>query len=131
MLILPIANKKPPREVLLLTEHPRITREKKTIDAMVHIYCHSHHDTKGKELCIECSKFMVYAKMRLDKCPFQEKKSTCGKCLIHCYQSPMKEQAKIVMRYSGPRMLLHHPSLAMHHVVDGFRKPPKKAIKKQ
>lgn len=42
----------------------------------------------------------------------------------------MKEHVKVVMRYSGPGMLVHHPGLAMHHVVDGFRKP-KKVIKKQ
>jgi hypothetical protein len=131
MLILPITHMKTLSEVGPLSEHPRITREKKTIDAMVHIYCKDHHDTQKGELCPECSKFMDYAKMRLDKCPFQEKKNTCGKCLIHCYQSPMKEQAKVVMRYSGPRMLTRHPGLAMHHVVDGFRKPPKKAVKKQ
>jgi hypothetical protein len=59
-----------------------------------------------------------------------EKKSNCRKCLIHCHQSPMKEQVKVVMRYSGPGMLVHHPGLVMHHVVDGFRKP-KKVIKKQ
>lgn len=131
MLILSITHMKTLSEVEPLTEHPRITREKKTIDAMVHIYCKSHHDTQKGELCPECSTFMDYAKTRLDKCPFQEKKSTCGKCLIHCYQSSMKEQVKIVMRYAGPRMLRHHPGLAMHHIVDGFRKPPKKAVKKQ
>ena len=111
-------------------EHKRMKREKQTIGYMVEIYCKGHHGTHS-ELCPECKQFKEYAFMRLDKCPFQEKKSTCGKCLIHCYQSPMKEQAKVVMRYSGPRMLTRHPGLAMHHVVDGFRKPPKKAVKKQ
>src|SRR5665647_299109 len=90
-------------------EHPRITREKKTIDSMVHIYCKAHHGTHG-ELCPECIEFKAYAFMRLEKCPFQEKKSTCGKCLIHCYKPDMKEKVRKVMRYSGPRMLLHHPS---------------------
>jgi hypothetical protein len=28
-------------------------------------------------------------------------------------------------------MLLHHPSLAMHHAVDGLKKPKKKAAKNQ
>jgi hypothetical protein len=112
----------------LAIEHPRITREKKTIQAMVKIYCKNHHhENQTGELCLECTKFFEYAKMRLDRCPFQEKKSTCGKCQIHCYQPPMREKVKKVMRYSGPRMLLHHPGLAMHHAVDGFRKPPKKA----
>ena len=49
----------------------------------------------------------------------------CGKCLVHCYQPQMREKVKGVMRYSGPRMLLHHPVLAMHHAVDGFKKPQK------
>ncbi|HTY75391.1 MAG TPA: nitrous oxide-stimulated promoter family protein [Candidatus Nanoarchaeia archaeon] len=106
------------------SEHPRIAREKKTIKAMVGIYCKGHHKTKGGELCPECTEFLAYAHMRLDKCPFQEKKSTCGKCLIHCYRPDMKEKVKVVMRYSGPRMLLPHPVLALHHVWDGRTKPP-------
>ena len=108
----------------MTVEHPRITREKKTIGAMLDIYCKNHHETK-KGLCPECTELFEYAKMRLDKCPFQEKKSTCGKCLVHCYQPQMREKVKVVMRYSGPRMLLHHPGLALHHVVDGRKKPQK------
>ena len=110
----------------MVTEHPRIRREKKTIEAMVRIYCKNHHESKG-ELCPECSELLEYAKMRLDKCPFQEKKPTCGKCLIHCYQPQMREKVKKVMRHSGPRMLLHHPVLAIHHVIDGHKKPEKLA----
>lgn len=106
-------------------EHPRISREKKTIDHMAHIYCHAHHGTRGDALCPECSDFTAYAFMRLDKCPFQEKKSTCGKCLIHCYRPDMKEKVRKVMRFSGPRMLLHHPGEALHHAWDGRVKPPK------
>ena len=104
-------------------QHPRITREKKTIDVMVHIYCKAHHGTKGDELCPECTEFLEYAFLRLAKCPFQEEKSTCGKCLVHCYQPQMREKAKEIMRYSGPRMLLHSPRLALHHVFDGRKKP--------
>ncbi len=111
-------------------EHPRITREKKTIHAMTQIYCHAHHQTTD-ELCPECAEFEAYAYLRLDKCPFQEKKSTCGKCLVHCYRPDMKEKVKKVMRYSGPRMLLHHPGLALHHVWDGRTKPSKLEKKAQ
>jgi hypothetical protein len=35
----------------------------------------------------------------------------------------MKEKVKTVMRYSGPRMLLHGPGLALHHAFDGRKKP--------
>ena len=110
-------------ELDLSNQHPRITREKKTIDKVVHIYCRAHHDTKGGELCSECTEFLEYAFLRLDKCPFQEEKSTCGKCLVHCYQPEMREKAKKIMRYSGPRMLLRSPGLALHHVFDGSKKP--------
>jgi hypothetical protein len=106
------------------SEHPRIKREKKTIEAMVRIYCKKHHKSQGK-LCPECNELLEYAKMRLDKCPFQEKKTTCGKCPIHCYQPQKREKVKKAMRYAGPRMLLHHPVLAMHHAFDGFKKPKK------
>jgi hypothetical protein len=35
----------------------------------------------------------------------------------------MREKVKKVMRYAGPRMLLHSPSLALHHAFDGRKKP--------
>jgi hypothetical protein len=35
----------------------------------------------------------------------------------------MKEKVKMVMRYSGPRMLLRGPGLALHHAFDGRKKP--------
>ena len=106
-------------------QHPRIMREKKTINAMVHIYCKGHHHEikEAAELCPECTHFLEYAFLRLDKCPFQEEKSTCGKCLVHCYQPQMREKVKQVMRYSGPRMLLRNPGLALHHAFDGRKSP--------
>jgi hypothetical protein len=105
----------------MTTEHPRITREKKTIEAMIRIYCKNHHETETV-LCSQCSKLFEYAMMRLDKCPFQEKKSTCAKCVVHCYQPQMREKVKKVMRHAGPRMLWHHPLLAINHLLDGRKK---------
>ncbi|MDR0373731.1 MAG: nitrous oxide-stimulated promoter family protein [Nitrososphaerota archaeon] len=108
--------------------HKRMKREKQTIAYMVDLYCKAHHSTHG-ELCSECREFKEYAFLRLDKCPFQEKKSTCGKCVIQCYRPGMKQKVKVVMRYAGPRMLLRHPGLALHHVWDGHREPPTLAKK--
>jgi hypothetical protein len=113
----------------MVSEHPRMKREKKTIEAMVRIYCKNKHMTKG-ELCAECAAFLEYAKLRLDRCPFQEKKTTCAHCPIHCYQPEKRQKAKEIMRYAGPRMLVHHPGLALHHVWDE-RKKPEKLPKKQ
>lgn len=101
---------------------PRIVREKKTVRAMVEIYCRDHHST-GRELCPECGDILNYALTRLDKCPFQEGKTTCANCPVHCYQPAMKDKIKEVMRYSGPRMTYRHPVLAMYHLMDGRKKP--------
>jgi len=99
----------------------RMTRERKTVEAMINIYCHGKHGTRG-ELCAECGEVLDYANKRLEKCPFQEGKTTCGKCFIHCYKPAMKEKIRVVMQYAGPRMISRHPVLALFHFIDGFRK---------
>ena len=103
--------------------HKRMIREKKTITYMIDLYCKAHHKTNG-DLCVDCQQFKEYAHLRLDKCPFQDKKSICGKCNIQCYKPDMKKQARQIMSYSGPRLLLHHPGLALHHIWDKRRKAP-------
>ena len=102
---------------------PRMAREEKTIRAMVRLYCNDHHGTKGM-VCPECKGLMDYALMRLEKCSFQERKTTCANCPVHCYTPEMREKVKTVMRYSGPRMTYRHPVLALYHLIDGRRKKP-------
>jgi hypothetical protein len=97
--------------------------ERKTVEAMIHIYCHDQHKTHDK-LCPECNKLFDYTKRRLDRCPFQENKTTCANCKVHCYKQAMRKKIKDVMRYSGPRMSYRHPLLALVHFFDGFRKEP-------
>ncbi len=99
----------------------RIAREKRTIEAMVALYCRDNHQTTTG-LCEECTALLEYARLRLDKCPFGEDKPTCARCLIQCYKPDMREKIKRVMRYSGPRMLLYHPALAIGHLWDGFKR---------
>ena len=102
---------------------PRIEREDKTITAMIRLYCHDHHGTQ-EALCEECTGLLAYARLRLEKCPYQAEKPTCAHCPIHCYRPDMRERVREVMRYAGPRMLLHHPVLALRHLLDGLRKAP-------
>jgi len=106
----------------LSSSHPRLLREHKTIDLMTRIYCQGHHQS-GDVVCQSCQILNDYAHLRLEKCPYQEKKTTCANCPTHCYKKSMREQVKIMMRYAGPRMLLKHPRYAILHIVDGFRKP--------
>ena len=101
----------------------RLAREWKTMEAMIRIYCRNHHKT-GATLCAECQGLLDYATVRLERCRFGAEKPTCAKCPVHCYQRARREQVRIVMRYSGPRMVWEHPIMSLRHWLDGFRKAP-------
>jgi hypothetical protein len=106
--------------------HPRMTREAKTMEVMVAMYCHDQHGTLNG-LCEECQELIEYAQGRLEKCPFQEGKTTCAKCPIHCYRPALRGRMRAVMRHSGPRMLWRHPIMTVQHLWDGLRKEPIRA----
>jgi hypothetical protein len=103
--------------------HPRIARERTTVETMIGFYCHEQHGI-GHGLCEQCETLQDYARQRLQKCPFQEGKTTCAKCPVHCYRPEMRERIRSVMRYAGPRMLFRHPILAIQHMADGRRNEP-------
>jgi hypothetical protein len=105
------------------TRHPRMDRERRTVEAMLDLYCHHQHGSNNG-LCAECEALRIYAGRRLEVCPFQEGKTTCAKCPVHCYQVAMRERIRTVMRYAGPRMLYRHPIMTLQHMVDGLRNEP-------
>lgn len=129
----------------------RIEREQQTVEVMIGVYCKSNHANYGQEeeipdknsesklsgssrggggvgkrdttgLCDQCQHLMNYAMEKLDKCPQKENKPTCLKCTIHCYSDEMRERIRDVMKFSGPRMLMKHPVLAVRHLLDGWKK---------
>lgn len=102
-------------------------KEKKVVETMIRVYCKGKkHACHGEEtLCKECQELLDYANMRTDKCPFMETKTFCANCRVHCYKKDMRETIKEVMRYSGPRMLIHHPFLAISHVIESNREKKK------
>lgn len=100
----------------------RIAREGRTLGAMMDIYCRGQHG--ADRLCAECSGLLAYARGRLKDCPFQEGKTTCAQCPVHCFQPAMREMIRAVMRYSGPRMLRRHPAMTVRHLLDRRRKEP-------
>ena len=97
----------------------RVFREKRTIRAMLQIYCRGHHGSTI--LCSDCRELLDYAHCRLDRCPFGADKPTCVNCPIHCYKPTMRHKIRSVMRYAGPRLIIRHPILAVRHVLDGRR----------
>jgi hypothetical protein len=103
--------------------HPRLARELATLAAMFAINCRDLHGT-GDALCDECAALLAYATRRLDRCVFGDNKPTCANCTVHCYSADKREDVRAVMRYAGPRMMWHHPVLALRHVLDGRRPAP-------
>ena len=89
-------------------------KETHTVYEMIHLYCIKKH--KEKVLCEECLALYEYAKMCIEKCPFMETKTFCSQCKVHCYKKDQREQIRKVMRFSGPRMLLYHPLMAVRHL---------------
>ena len=102
--------------------------ELKTIKLMTIIYCQAHHQgcVCDDDLCDDCAAFIKYAEQKLDRCVYGELKPACKTCPIHCYKPDQKEQARLIMRYSGPRMLMKHPILAIKHLIKANKQFPKK-----
>lgn len=94
----------------------RIEREKVTVRHMIELWCRHQHG--GKELCEECRELSDYSLAKLENCMFGENKTKCHKCSVHCYKPEMRERIREVMRYSGPRMLFHHPVEAMIFLIN-------------
>lgn len=91
-------------------------REKELVSQMIALYCRKNHGGKG--LCPDCAALDAYARLRSDKCPFMETKTFCSNCRVHCYKPEMREKIRLVMRFSGPRMIFHHPIVAVRHVIE-------------
>ncbi len=93
-------------------------REKHMVSEMIALYCRKRHRTRAGELCPECAELAEYARQRSDRCPFMETKTFCSNCRVHCYKPEMREKIREVMRFSGPRMIFHHPVAAVRHVIE-------------
>ena len=104
------------------------TEKKRAMEAsvmseMIAIYCRGQGHTNrspaadaAPALCPDCRRLLDYARDRIIRCPRMDVKSFCSACPVHCYSRDMREQVRAVMRWSGPRMLLHHPLMTLHHI---------------
>lgn len=100
-------------------------REAKTVEVMIRQYCRLKHQNRDK-LCTDCAALLEYSNKRLASCPFQEGKTSCGKCKIHCYKPDMQKKIRDVMRTIGPRMVFTNPIMSFYHLIDGLQKNPVK-----
>ncbi len=111
-----------------MSRESRLATEQRTVRVMIEMYCRAHHRFDGG-MCDECEELDRYAAGRIDRCPFQEAKPVCARCRVHCYRREQRERIREVMRFSGPRMLLHHPWLALLHGLAGLRRPAEGAAR--
>ena len=95
-------------------------REKKMVSQMIALYCRKQHGSPHG-LCADCAELEAYAGQRSDHCPFIETKTFCSNCQVHCYKPVMRENIRCVMRFSGPRMIFHHPIAAIHHGIETLK----------
>lgn len=93
-------------------------REKEVVGLMIGLYCRGNHGSKSGTLCPDCQALRDYAFLRSDCCPHMETKTFCSNCKTHCYKPEMREKIRAVMRYAGPRMIFHHPVLAIRHLIE-------------
>ncbi len=92
----------------------RIAREKKTVEAMIRLYCRKKKNTV---LCPDCEELLRYAHARLDCCPFGERVRAKEMCTVHCYKPVMRERMRQTAspdreRYSTP------PWAAIRHLLN-------------
>ncbi len=97
------------------------SREREVVTQMIAVYCRGNHGTARGQLCDECAALTEYASTRISRCPFMATKTFCSQCKVHCYAPAQRQAIKDVMRYAGPRMLLKHPAMTIHHGIDTLR----------
>lgn len=72
-------------------------------------------------VCAECADLLRYAEKRRAFCS-KDPKPFCSHCDTHCYSPEMRERMREVMRYAGPRSVLHgHAIDGVRHLIEGRR----------
>lgn len=98
----------------------KIEKEKRTLKFMITLYCEKKHKL-GFDKCSKCQELYEYAAMKLDKCKFGENKTSCKRCSVHCFNQERKEQIKVVMRFSGPRIIFYRPYDYIKYILKSKR----------
>lgn len=123
---------------------PAVASDTRLLGDFTAIYCRGRH--KGAErqalasegaalgvygrtapvVCDACADLLSYAEKRRAFCP-KDPKPFCSYCDTHCYRPEARETMREVMRYSGPRSMLHgHAIAGIRHLIEG-RKAKKEA----
>ena len=126
---------------------PKVVSDTRLLGDFAVIYCKGNHADAAKEplasagsvlgvygakppmVCERCADLLAYAERRRALCP-KDPKPFCSHCDTHCYRPEQAEYMREVMRYAGPRSLLHgHAVDGIKHVIEG-RKAKKAAAER-
>lgn len=118
---------------------PQVAKDTRLLGDFAVIYCRGNHGDvrrvplasegaalgvygrKTPVVCDECTGLLAYAEKRRAFCP-KDPKPFCSHCDTHCYQPEMREFMRDVMRYSGPRAVLHgHAIDSAKHLIASHR----------
>ncbi|WP_367277228.1 nitrous oxide-stimulated promoter family protein [Oceanispirochaeta sp.] len=88
----------------------------KTLRRTYSLYCRANHLDPSKFLCQTCTADLNYSNQKTLKCPFKKYGRTCSSCKVHCYDKDHRDRIRTVMRFTGPRLILHNPVLAGRHL---------------
>lgn len=94
----------------------KIEKEKKIVAFMIDCYCKKNHHQET--ICRSCNDLVKYAQERLSVCPFGEKKTSCLKCMVHCYSKGKRIEIRNVMSFVGPRMMYLMPIQYIKHMFN-------------
>lgn len=91
--------------------------ELETLRIMAGMYCRARHGCDP--LCTACRELLAEAARRLARCP-RDPRPSCRKCPANCWPPALRARMREIMRYSGPRLPLSHPLLALKHYLKDF-----------
>lgn len=98
-----------------------LRRRERVLKSMIEIYCRAHHGTR-EQLCPSCERLYEYAQQRMASCSILDARFFCSSCDVHCYGPDERQQIRTIMRYSGRRMVLYHPLMAVSHLAGRLRR---------
>ena len=118
---------------------PQVRKDTRLLGDFSVIYCRGNHagvertplvsdgaglgvyGAKPPVVCGECAELLAYAEQRRAFCP-KDPKPFCSYCDTHCYKAGMRDFMRDVMRYAGPRSIVHgHAIDSMRHLIEGRR----------
>lgn len=114
-----------------------VAKDTKLLGDFTAIYCKGNHrdatrspirtdgaalgvyGSKPPVVCAQCEALLAYSEKRRAFCP-KDPKPFCNYCDTHCYKSDMLEYMRDVMRYAGPRSMLHGYAIeGIQHLLAG------------